>query len=894
MAARKVQLKDNSGNKAYPVTSSACVGMSDGSGSLDSHINKITTEYNVSLFHPTEGIDGGNKYTLETAIAKVPAELRNVGIKCSFLDEAGELETWEWKGKVFSNPKQWVRLVSQDYSDKSVSEPLIYESIAEKSGRVIDVEGEEIVYGTGHYTDFIELDSVIVLKNVRTIAGRQAVVAFYDNDKVFISEYKDYIGNFSEGYAEFKSIVIYPSIYPKARFCRISFAYRSDGVPTELKKVSVKKRIESLESNLAQMQECIKVKTDLVTSTAYMKSTYITVSGTLSNWGEGRIYRIELPLSYKTIVIDKLKAVRNVCLLAAYYKGENEFISAIFQAKSGEVKDNLIINADDAPSEAEYILLASERTSIPVVYSIDLDASINDVKELISQQNIKSDNIIKVLEDKFVPETSNGYIDYLGNLSSWNGTSVTDYIEIEQKHISINTIRTVAGRIHIVAFYNANKEYIADYKDFYYESGDGERDIENISFFSQSYPLASYIRISGKFQDNTEIRIVDISGINERLSSLEEAFSNSDFSEGNPIYGIGDSIGSQIFSALVNNIKSIDEREIINGCIGGESVLDSLAKNNVIPYTALPFTIPSSTTQSKAVTILSSRFLQTDIDEDGETLTYLNTYKVGEDGEGDNPSGEGINPWNSLKCTIGGIKGTLYFKRSSPSRENNYFIRDEEGEEVVFDRPQLVIPTDLESKNDIWVAFMGTNGGWSPLTQKADFNACADILVNYYEQLRDYFNHDNYLFLGFYMAAYIDQASAEDRIAHWKYFEDKMVEKFGKHYFSVRQYLREYGWRDAGYQLGYRLVTDSGDEHYTCLTEDIESDKKAIADGQIPWCIVNGKSGVHMLSRASACVANQVIKRLYELGCITECPQIDISTIQDAENADINEPDYGG
>ena len=68
MAARKVQLKDNSGNKAYPVTSSACVGMSDGSGSLDSHINKITTEYNVSLFHPTEGIDGGNKYTLSMAV----------------------------------------------------------------------------------------------------------------------------------------------------------------------------------------------------------------------------------------------------------------------------------------------------------------------------------------------------------------------------------------------------------------------------------------------------------------------------------------------------------------------------------------------------------------------------------------------------------------------------------------------------------------------------------------------------------------------------------------------------------------------------------------------------------------------------------------------------------
>lgn len=50
MAARKVQLKDNSGNKAYPVTSSACVGMSDGSGNLDNHINEIVRESDCGQF----------------------------------------------------------------------------------------------------------------------------------------------------------------------------------------------------------------------------------------------------------------------------------------------------------------------------------------------------------------------------------------------------------------------------------------------------------------------------------------------------------------------------------------------------------------------------------------------------------------------------------------------------------------------------------------------------------------------------------------------------------------------------------------------------------------------------------------------------------------------------
>lgn len=108
--AKKVQLKEYSGNKVYPVTSSACVGMSDGSGGLDSRLNKITTEYNVSLFHPTEGIDGGNKYTLETAIAKIPNSLRNVGIKCSFLNEGGMVETWMYLSGTFTNTSNWINI----------------------------------------------------------------------------------------------------------------------------------------------------------------------------------------------------------------------------------------------------------------------------------------------------------------------------------------------------------------------------------------------------------------------------------------------------------------------------------------------------------------------------------------------------------------------------------------------------------------------------------------------------------------------------------------------------------------------------------------------------------------------------------------------------------------
>lgn len=492
----------------------------------------------------------------------------------------------------------------------------------------------------------------------------------------------------------------------------------------------------------------------------------------------------------------------------------------------------------------------------------------------------------------------NGYfIDQNGSKYFWAQTSTTEHLPLDNNKYVVNKIRTPAANIYVVSFYDALGNIITEYNQYYVKSGTGERYITDIVIYSSDYPQAKSMRISGKFYEDTEIKVVKIKELHDRLQKLEEDFGNADFSVGENIYGVGDSIGAQIMAALVNNIRSIDGHTIVNGCIGGETVLDTLAKKNVFPYIVTPFTIPATTTQSEAINVYSSQFFRTKIADDGETLSYINVYKNGYEGTEDNPSGEGLNPWDYLKCSIGGIKGTLYFKRSNTERANNYFIRDEEGEKVVIDRPQLVIPTELHSKQCIWISFMGTNGGWVPVDKKSDFNSCADVLVNQYEQLRNYFNHENYLFLGFYMTAYLDQTTGEERIKRWKYFEDKMVEKFGKHYFSVRQYLREYGWRDAGYQLGYRLVDDpdggEGSKKYTCLQEDIESDIQAIKDGRIPWCIVNGESGVHMLSKPSACVANQIIKRLYELGCITSCPQIDVSTIQDAENADINEPDYG-
>lgn len=92
--AKKVKLI-NGGQTVYPATVMDAVVHKD----LRVDSSKLIEEVNVSKIFPTGGIGGSNKYTLETAIAMIPASLRTVGLKCSFLGETGELEEWTYKGK---------------------------------------------------------------------------------------------------------------------------------------------------------------------------------------------------------------------------------------------------------------------------------------------------------------------------------------------------------------------------------------------------------------------------------------------------------------------------------------------------------------------------------------------------------------------------------------------------------------------------------------------------------------------------------------------------------------------------------------------------------------------------------------------------------------------------
>ena len=92
----------------YPATITDAVVHPD----LKVSTSKLIEEINVSKLFPTGGIDGSNKYTLETAIAKIPKSLQTVGIKCSFLGEDGELEIWEYQGGTFTLTKNWWKQIA--------------------------------------------------------------------------------------------------------------------------------------------------------------------------------------------------------------------------------------------------------------------------------------------------------------------------------------------------------------------------------------------------------------------------------------------------------------------------------------------------------------------------------------------------------------------------------------------------------------------------------------------------------------------------------------------------------------------------------------------------------------------------------------------------------------
>lgn len=154
------QKEDLTGNELIPFQQGSSNGsmstatlkkyIGTGGGNTD-YMNYIT-EYNVSVQHPTSGIGGSNKYSLEGAIAQVPQELRNIGLKVSFINSDGKVETWEFQGGTFTSIDNWIRqALNVDVENISVnkisSDKIKSNKTIDNSGNIISFQGRCVVDG---------------------------------------------------------------------------------------------------------------------------------------------------------------------------------------------------------------------------------------------------------------------------------------------------------------------------------------------------------------------------------------------------------------------------------------------------------------------------------------------------------------------------------------------------------------------------------------------------------------------------------------------------------------------------------------------------------------------------------------------------------------------------
>ena len=154
--------------------------ISSGKGGYMSYI----TEYNVSIHHPSSGIDSGNKYTLEGAIVQVPEDIRMVGLKVSFLNNSGLVETWEFAGGVFENIENWksnedkltdirdeaiskIKEVESDAISNFSSQRVIPDMLSESTKQFINASGGGTINNLADDEDLVSVDkgeSLSVLK----------------------------------------------------------------------------------------------------------------------------------------------------------------------------------------------------------------------------------------------------------------------------------------------------------------------------------------------------------------------------------------------------------------------------------------------------------------------------------------------------------------------------------------------------------------------------------------------------------------------------------------------------------------------------------------------------------------------------------------------------------
>lgn len=274
----------------------------------------------------------------------------------------------------------------------------------------------------------------------------------------------------------------------------------------------------------------------------------------------------------------------------------------------------------------------------------------------------------------------------------------------------------------------------------------------------------------------------------------------------NEIVCWGDSLTAM--GGWTNKLEALSGMKVVNAGVGGETSTTIMARQGSDCMMVNDITIPADTTEVQ----IANRTDKFKCFSGRHALPLLQG------------GGSTINP-----CSIKGVEGTLKWTGSAHNDMTGKwtFTRKIAGDAVVINRPTPIITNYMKNKRTpkLMIIFMGQNGGWD-----TDVTA----LVEQHKLVIDYANNPEYFILG------LSSGTAAERAE----YEKAMKNAFGRRFFSLREYLSQYGLEDLG------------------LTPT-PADTAAMAEGKVPPQLLI--DSVHFSNACRTLIGELVYKRLVEL-----------------------------
>lgn len=289
----------------------------------------------------------------------------------------------------------------------------------------------------------------------------------------------------------------------------------------------------------------------------------------------------------------------------------------------------------------------------------------------------------------------------------------------------------------------------------------------------------------------------------------EEIIKEIETNGSNEIVCWGDSLTAM--GGWTTKLAELSGMTVVNAGVGGETSTTIMSRQGGDAMIVNNITIPADTTAVQ----IATRTEKIPCFSGGYSLPLLQG------------GGGTINP-----CTIKGIEGTLKWTGSAHDDMTGAwtFTRTKAGEEVVINRPTPIITKYMRNKRTpkVLIIFMGQNGGWG---------TDPEALVKQHKLVIDYANNPEYFILGLSSGTKTERAD----------YEKVMKEAFGRRFFSLREYLSQYGLDDLGI-----VPTDE--------------DNTAMAEGKTPPSLLI--DAVHFNSQCRELIGKLIYERLTDLNIL--------------------------